>query len=130
MEVRECFNTYYRSEQKVIKMKSPNKPSLEQIIPAVGSSFLVRRFSSSRENALANWHFHPELELIFVNGGSGKRHIGKNVSYFNDGDLVLMGGQFTALRLFRSLDGKPVRNSCSIQRRLFRAGFFQYTRDE
>ena len=72
-------------------MKKSTSPSLEQILPAVGSSFLVRRFSSSCENTLANWHFHPELELVFVHGGSGKRHIGKNVSYFNDGDLVLMG---------------------------------------
>ncbi len=72
-------------------MKKPTTPSLEQILPSVGSSFLVRRFSSSCEQNLANWHFHPELELIHVNGGSGKRHIGKHVSYFNNGDLVLMG---------------------------------------
>lgn len=52
---------------------------------------MVRRYSESCENELANWHFHPELELIYVNGGSGKRHIGKHLSYFNDGDLVLMG---------------------------------------
>lgn len=68
-----------------------NKPSLEEISPAFGSSFLVRRYSSSCEHNLANWHFHPELELVYVNGGSGKRHIGKHMSYFNDGDLILMG---------------------------------------
>lgn len=72
-------------------MKKPSTPALEQILPSVGSSFLVRRFSASCENTLANWHFHPELEMVFVHGGSGKRHIGKHVSYFNDGDLVLMG---------------------------------------
>lgn len=72
-------------------MSIPNKPSLEQISPAFGSSFLVRRYASSCENDLANWHFHPELELIYVNGGTGKRHIGKHMSYFNNGDLVLMG---------------------------------------
>ncbi len=69
----------------------PNKPSLEQILPAFGSSFLVRQYNQSCENALANWHFHPEVELIYVQGGTGKRHIGKHLSYFNDGDLVLMG---------------------------------------
>ncbi|OEK07224.1 AraC family transcriptional regulator [Roseivirga misakiensis] len=67
------------------------KPSLEQILPAFGSSFLVRRYSSSCEHNLANWHFHPELELVYVHGGSGKRHIGKHMSYFNDGELVLIG---------------------------------------
>jgi AraC-like DNA-binding protein len=68
-----------------------NKPSLERISPAFGSSFLVRRYIDSCKNDLANWHYHPEVELIHVNGGSGKRHIGKHLSYFNDGDLVLMG---------------------------------------
>ncbi|WP_421987026.1 AraC family transcriptional regulator [Roseivirga sp.] len=67
------------------------KPSLEEILPAFGSSFLVRRYSSSCEHILANWHFHPELELVYVNSGSGKRHIGKHMSYFNDGELVLIG---------------------------------------
>lgn len=69
----------------------PNKPSLEQILPAFGSSFLVRQYNQSCSNSLANWHFHPEVELIYVQGGTGKRHIGKHLSYFNDGDLVLMG---------------------------------------
>lgn len=68
-----------------------NKPALEQIVPTVGSSFLVRRYSQSCENILANWHFHPEVELVYVQGGTGKRHIGKHLSYFNDGDLILMG---------------------------------------
>lgn len=69
----------------------PNKPALEQINPAFGSSFLVRQYNKSCGNNLANWHFHPEIELIFVRGGTGKRHIGRHLSYFNDGDLVLMG---------------------------------------
>ncbi|WP_420385192.1 AraC family transcriptional regulator [Roseivirga sp.] len=69
----------------------PSKPALEQIHPAFGSSFLVRQYNQSCENTLANWHFHPEVELIFVKGGTGKRHIGRHLSYFNDGDLVLMG---------------------------------------
>lgn len=67
------------------------KPSLERIVPAIGSSFLVRRYVDSCKNELANWHFHPELELVFVDGGTGKRHIGKHLSYFNDGDLIMMG---------------------------------------
>lgn len=37
------------------------------------------------------WHYHPEIELVFVNGGSGKRQIGSHVSYYNDGDLILIG---------------------------------------
>ena len=71
--------------------KISKSPKLEQISPAIGSSFLVRRYADKCENDLANWHFHPELELVYVNGGSGKRHIGKHLSYFNEGELILMG---------------------------------------
>ena len=37
------------------------------------------------------WHYHPEIELVFVNGGSGKRQIASHTSYFTDGDLIFIG---------------------------------------
>lgn len=91
------------------------KPSLERIVPAIGSSFLVRRYSDSCQNELANWHFHPEMELIFVNGGTGKRHIGKHLSYFNDGDLVLMGSNLPHYGFTNRLTGN--RSETVIQMR-------------
>ena len=66
-------------------------PTLEIITPTFGSSF---SFSSYIENANCKsdlWHYHPEIELVFVNGGSGKRQIGSHISYYSDGDLVLVG---------------------------------------
>lgn len=66
-------------------------PTLEIITPSFGSSF---SFSSYVENANCKsdlWHYHPEIELVFVNGGSGKRQIGSHISYYSDGDLVLIG---------------------------------------
>lgn len=36
-------------------------------------------------------HYHAEIELVFVNGGSGKRQIGSHTSYFTDGGLILTG---------------------------------------
>ncbi len=74
-------------EEKALK----TKPSLEQISPAFGSSFLIRQYSDACNGEKADWHFHPELELIYVNGGSGRRHIGQHLGYFNDGDLILIG---------------------------------------
>ena len=71
-------------------MKKMN-PTLEIITPTFGSSF---SFSSYVENANCKsdlWHYHPEIELVFVNGGSGKRQIGSHISYYSDGDLVLIG---------------------------------------
>jgi len=106
-------------------MKKPSTPSLEQIVPAVGSSFLVRRFSSSAEHTLANWHFHPELELIFVNGGTGKRHIGKNVSYFNDGDLVLMGANLPHFGFTDRLTGNRSETVVQFREDFLGKGFFE-----
>jgi len=105
-------------------MKNLTKPSLEQIVPAVGSSFLVRRFSVSCENELANWHFHPELELIYVHGGSGKRHIGKNVSYFNDGDLVLMGANLPHFGFTDRLTGSRSETVVQFKEDFLGPGFF------
>jgi len=66
-------------------------PVLESVSPDVGSSFTCLKYSRN-ENIKTNfWHYHPEIELIFVFGGSGKRQIGSNISYFTDGDLILIG---------------------------------------
>lgn len=37
------------------------------------------------------WHYHPEIELIFIEGLPGIRHVGQHVSSFMDSDLVLIG---------------------------------------
>ena len=42
-------------------------------------------------NNVAFWHFHPEIELVYVNKGKGKRHIGNHLSYFNNSQLILLG---------------------------------------
>jgi len=66
-------------------------PVLESVSPDVGSSFTCLKYSRN-ENIKTNfWHYHPEIELIFLFGGSGKRQIGSNISYFTDGDLILIG---------------------------------------
>lgn len=71
---------------------SIKKPALEKISPEFGSSFTVKQYTDPSPNIKTPfWHFHPELELVYVKGGSGKRHIGYHLSYFNDGDLVFIG---------------------------------------
>lgn len=67
------------------------KPALERISPTFGSSLVVKKFLEPCNNRLPYWHFHPEIELVYVNGGSGKRHIGNHISYFGNGELVLIG---------------------------------------
>ena len=67
------------------------KPAFEKISPSFGSSVLVKRHDEKRKNKNAFWHFHPEIELVYVNKGKGKRHIGTHLSYFNNSQLLLLG---------------------------------------
>lgn len=68
------------------------KPSFEKIEPAFGSSISYRTYDKDQQNNNNTfWHYHPELELVYVNGGSGKRQIGSHISYYRNGDLILIG---------------------------------------
>jgi len=68
-----------------------NKPTLKKIEPDFGSSFLLNHYKESVKDRFQFWHFHPELELVYVNNGGGKRHIGNHISYFNNSQLLLIG---------------------------------------
>jgi len=67
------------------------KPAFEKITPSFGSSILVKKHTENRKKNKAFWHFHPEIELVYVNKGQGKRHIGNHLSYFNNSQLILLG---------------------------------------
>lgn len=67
------------------------KPALEKVNPNFGSSILVKKHSEKIGHHQAFWHFHPEVELVYVDKGEGKRHIGNHLSYFNKSQLVLIG---------------------------------------
>ncbi|KOY51500.1 AraC family transcriptional regulator [Polaribacter dokdonensis] len=67
------------------------KPTLEKITPNFGSSLLVKKHEEFLKTNIPFWHFHPEIELVYVNKGKGKRHIGNHLSYFNNSQLVLIG---------------------------------------
>ncbi|VXB00653.1 AraC family transcriptional regulator [Flavobacterium sp. 9AF] len=66
-------------------------PSFEVIVPNFGSSFTYSLYTESTNNKSEIWHYHPEIELVYINGGSGKRQIGSHISYYTDGDLILIG---------------------------------------
>ncbi|MCH8533612.1 MAG: AraC family transcriptional regulator [Flavobacteriaceae bacterium] len=76
-------------------MNSPisSKPVLEKLAPSFGSSFTLRQFDEQRQNQSDTfWHYHPEVELVYVNRGSGRRMVGSHVSHYRNGTLVLIGG--------------------------------------
>ena len=71
--------------------RTPQKPTLERIDSGFGKSLTFKAFSEESSNSTAIWHYHPEIELVYVNKGHGKRHIGHHISYYTDGDLVMIG---------------------------------------
>ncbi|WP_394333397.1 AraC family transcriptional regulator [Mucilaginibacter pedocola] len=52
-------------------------------------SFNARR--DTRPNVNGHWHYHPEVELIYLKQGSGTQFVGDHISHFSDGDVVLVG---------------------------------------
>jgi len=67
------------------------KPAFEAIEPNFGHSYMYQKFDASKTNTDNIWHYHPEIELVYINGGAGKRRIGSHISYYTDGDLILIG---------------------------------------
>jgi AraC-like DNA-binding protein len=72
-------------------MKLSKTPQLEKIDPHFEASFSVRSFENNNTEERPFWHFHPELEIAYIQDGSGKRHIGSHLSYYKKGDLIMMG---------------------------------------
>ena len=71
------------------------KIQLEQINPDAKSSF--RLLHNPKLNDLFYWHFHPEYELVYIEGANGTRHVGDHISQYEHSDLVLIGSNIPHL---------------------------------
>ncbi|GAB3924523.1 AraC family transcriptional regulator [Larkinella terrae] len=65
------------------------KAYLEEIQTDVDSSF--RLLLTPHLNDFFMWHFHPEYELVFIEGANGPRHVGDHLSRYEGSDLVFIG---------------------------------------
>lgn len=65
------------------------KLNLEQILPDSDSSF--RFLLTPKLNEVFYWHFHPEIELVYVEADKGIRHIGEHISTYEGCNLALIG---------------------------------------
>lgn len=65
------------------------KPQLLKVPRGLQQSFSIRRdvvlYFYDR------WHYHPELELVHIEQGSGTQFVGDNIQTFQSGDLLLIG---------------------------------------
>ena len=68
------------------------KANYEAISPDLGHSYKCAFFDMNTPNQKKlRWHYHPEVELVYINSGVGKRQVGTHLSNFKDGDLILIG---------------------------------------
>jgi AraC-like DNA-binding protein len=65
------------------------KPHLLKVSLEPESSFNLRQ--NKGRDFYNQWHFHPEIELIFIHQGRGTRFIGNDISRFESSELVLIG---------------------------------------
>jgi AraC-like DNA-binding protein len=69
-----------------------HKPDFETISPDTGHSYRYAYFDKFSPNTnKVKWHYHPEVELVYINSGVGKRQVGTHLSNYQDGDLILIG---------------------------------------
>lgn len=80
-------------------------PVLEKIEPEIGQSFALRKFEDANSNTQPFWHFHPELEIVYVKQGNGKRHVGNHISYFQGGELIMLGPNLPHYGFTDRMDG-------------------------
>ncbi len=71
------------------------KVQLETITNKVNRSFSM--MFDPRLSDLFFWHFHPEYELVYIEGADGTRHVGNHISNYKGTDLVLIGSNIPHL---------------------------------
>ncbi len=71
-----------------------NEIQLEKIEFEPGKSFKL--FSPRLRNTFL-WHYHPQIELVYVEADAGIRHVGTHISGYTHSDLVFIGGNLPHL---------------------------------
>ncbi len=79
------------------------KTELEQIVANTSSSF--RLLVNPNLSDFFFWHFHPEYELVFLDGSDGTRHVGEHISRFQGSDLVFIGSDIPHLNFDYGIKG-------------------------
>ena len=71
------------------------KTQLETVTSQVNRSFSM--LFNPNLSDLFFWHFHPEYELVYIEGANGTRHVGDHISTYQGSDLVLIGSNIPHL---------------------------------
>jgi len=99
-------------------------PVFEKVQPEFGSSFTVKQFYKKHPNQKPTWHYHPEIELVYVENGSGKIHVGQHLSYFKNGALVLIGPNLPHLGFVERMTSNEIEIVVQFRSDFLGEGFF------
>jgi AraC-like DNA-binding protein len=80
------------------------KLQLEEISSDADSSFRI--LVNPNLSDFFYWHFHPELELVYIEGTDGTRHVGDHVSRYKNSDLVFIGSNIPHLNFDYGVKGQ------------------------
>ena len=86
------------------------KPQLLKVPTGPAQSFSVRRDMVPFFNN--KWHYHSEIELIYLQKGTGTQFVGDHISNFNHGDMVLLGSNLP--HYWRFDDSQAAENDMSL----------------
>ncbi|MDT0676849.1 AraC family transcriptional regulator [Autumnicola musiva] len=107
-------------------MPKLSKPAFEKVEPAFGSSITYKTYNQNHQNnSNSFWHYHPEIELVYVNGGSGKRQIGSHLSYYRNGDLILIGPHLPHCGFTDGLTAYEAETVIQLKQDFLGKGFFE-----
>lgn len=98
------------------------RPQLPKVPKGLQDSFSIRRSVSPDANN--SWHYHPELELIYIKKGAGVQFVGDNIMPFKAGHMVLIGPNLPHYLKFIDQDAPLDEQSNMITVAHFKEGFW------
>jgi len=85
----------------------------EEVNTPLNSSFRI--LVNPKLNDFFYWHFHPEFELVFLDGANGTRHVGHHIGKFQKSDLVFIGSDIPHLNFDYGIKGEYEKSVLQIR---------------
>lgn len=63
---------------------------LERISAKQGSSLVLKHLRAKSPNLKLSWHYHPEIELVYIPRGKGRLYISNVVKPYENGVIILL----------------------------------------
>lgn len=99
------------------------KIQFEDIRPDTDRSFRI--LLTPRLHNTFLWHYHPEYELVYIEGANGTRHIGDHISCYEGSDLVFIGPNVPHLNFDYGVEHEHYKIVIQLKEDFLGKNFFQ-----